>query len=543
MIGVDQTTQVPEGRRAVRVLLVFPVTSKNFTAGATKLTRRINMTAVYPPQGLLTVAAYLPSWWEIKLIDMNVEKLTDKDLAWAECVFLSAIIGQLDSLRAVAARAKSIGKHVVVGGSVMNTSYKSFVDEYGFDTIAVGECEPYIEELAADIEYYRPKKLYKVAERPDFSTLEHRPARYDLVRHLNRYLGCSIEFSRGCPYSCDFCDIIQVFGQGARYKTSEQVRAELDALYASGWREFTVISDDNILGHRGRFRELCKTVADWQKEHGYPFELWVQCSINIADNEEDQKALLAANFKYLFIGVESVSVQVLESVGKKVNIKGNTEEQIDRLIKAGFDIMTGIIVGFDNDRDTVFDDVIRFINTTKVPVAYVQILQGLEGTPLIDRLREEGRIGIGLGQYAIGTGRTNIKTVMDPRKVQEGYAKILESLYDWRASYKRARDFILELGPSNIDFKPRKYTRMSLFSMGRMFMLLSYLPYKLKLISLLLGLLFRKERWRFWRYLEYVGMMHVFVEFYRERLGMIKDAPITEFEMAEHASCMKDKKV
>ena len=224
-----------------------------------------------------------------------------------------------------------------------------------------------------------------------------------------------------------------------------------------------MLSDDNVLSNPTKFRELCKNISEWQKEHGYPFELWVQCSINIADSLENQEALLAANARSLFIGVESVSDQVLKSVGKHVNIQGNIKEKLDILVKAGFDIMTGMIVGFDDENETVFDDIISFVENTRIPLAYVQVLQGLEGTPLINRLRKDERIRLGLGQYSIGTARTNVITVMDPRNVQQGYRKILESIYDYGTCYERAKDFILKMNERNIEFKPSKYTRLSLF--------------------------------------------------------------------------------
>lgn len=516
--------------KRLKILLVWPETERGLAAQTYEYTLKITgMKAAIPPTGLCTVAGYLPDHWDLRLVDMNVRRLEDADIEWADAVFMSAIVNQERSLVETARRIKRFGKRIFLGGSFVNSSQDRLAQETCFDTFCVGECEAYIHELVADLEAGTPRARYGSGVRPLFEEIQHRPPRYDLLgkRQRMHYATIALETSRGCPFNCEFCDIVSVFGRKMRYKSPAQVIAELDNLKRLGWSGQIAVVDDNLIGSGPRAREILQAVTEWQEQNGYPFYFNANLSLNLADDDESIEVLLKAGVRYVFVGVESPNAESLEEIGKKVNLSGDMLERIHKLIRAGFDLDYGMIVGFDHDREPVFDAISRFIEDSNVPNALFQVLQVLDNTRLHTRMKEEGRLLDQVaGHQLVRTGRTNFVTRLDPAALQEGYARVLRHVYDPAVYYRRAARLVLMLGDRHLENMHFYRPRFDLLNVLTVVLNLLFGIERLRLFRESFGVLRRGGWWRFWKYHQYVQQGFSYLSFYRKIVDNIRAHPL-----------------
>jgi radical SAM superfamily enzyme YgiQ (UPF0313 family) len=399
-----------------------------------------------PPLGLLTVAAMLPKHWEVKLVDLNVQKLKQSDLAWADAVFLSGMLVQRDHLLALADQARAAGKTVVVGGPVATTSPELLTPHA--DCVVSGEAEDLMETLCKALEAGRealPAHL-SAPNRPDVRTSP--TPRYDLLK-VGAYNSIGVQWSRGCPFTCEFCDIIEVFGRHPRTKPPEQLCRDLDAIYATGFRGSVFLADDNLVGNKKEAIRLFKHVREWMVAHKFPFMFYGEASINLANCEDLMKAMVAAGFDSVFVGIETPSEEALRETQKAQNLAVDLHGAVEILVRHGLDVSAGFIVGFDSDDAAAIERQRRWVAESCIPQAMVGILTALPGTQLERRLIREGR----LVNRASGEtfGRANFRTKMDEVELLESYRHLIADIYRPEAYFQRVSR-ALELRPAHTGF-------------------------------------------------------------------------------------------
>lgn len=383
----------------------------------------------FPPLGLLTVSALLPVSWERRLVDLNIEQLKASDIEWADMIFATAMLVQKDSLREVVDRCKALGKRVVLGGPYVTTTIEELPDA---DHVFKGEAETTLPQFVEDLANGCPQRTYEATERPPLSAT---PMAHFHLANLKRYSAMSVQYSRGCPFSCEFCDIIEIYGRVPRTKSNQQMLAEFDALRDLGWRGTVFIVDDNFIGNKKNVRQLLPEIARWQKENGYPFSLITESSLNLADDEALLANMREAGFRRVFIGIETPVAESLHEAQKSQN-RGDLLESVKKIQSYGMEVMAGFIVGFDNDPVDIFQRQIDFIRKSAIPLAMVGLLNALPETQLWKRLDREGRLlGEASGNNTVCT--FNFKTRMDPAFLVQGYQSIMRTIYSPREYYDR----------------------------------------------------------------------------------------------------------
>jgi len=398
-----------------------------------------------PPLGLLTVAALFPERWELRLRDLNLEPLDDADLEWADLVLTSTMVVQQRSLREVLARAKALGKPVAVGGP-HPTSFASEI--MGADHFVLDEVEETFPLFLADWEAGRAAQVYRPESKPAVTTTP--VPRFDLL-DLSAYGSMALQFSRGCPFDCEFCDITKLFGRVPRTKTNEQMLAELDALYALGWRGALFLVDDNFIGNKREALRLLPAIAAWQREHGDPFDLYTEASVNLAGNEPLMDAMAEAGFTMVFLGIESPNPVALQRTNKVQNIARGDDHHLFHAVRAiqerGMEVTGGFILGLDGDGPEVFDAQVDFIQRAGIPIAMVGLLTAIKGTDLYARLEREGRL------LDESTGNNveialNFVPELDREMLIDGYRRVLGTLYgpDLGTYFARCRTLLDRLG-------------------------------------------------------------------------------------------------
>ncbi|HEX6203209.1 MAG TPA: B12-binding domain-containing radical SAM protein [Thermoanaerobaculia bacterium] len=394
--------------------------------------------AALPPLGLISLAALLPADWTLRLVDLDTGPLTDADLAWADVVVVGGMRIQAPSMHQVLARARAAGRRTVVGGPAPTTAPEEFLDA---DVVFRGEAEGRVDELVAAIAAVAPGRgprvLAAAGERPEMSGVP--VPRFDLL-DFRRYASMSVQYSRGCPFRCEFCDIVEIFGRKPRVKATAQVLAELDALAARGYRGTLFFVDDNFIGNRPAVRRLLPELAEWQRRRGYPFELYTEASLDLAADDELIDDMVEAGFTAVFLGIETPSAAALAGAGKTQNLRLDPVRAVHKLATAGLESMGGFIVGFDQDEPSIFGEQQRLIRDAPVPLAMVGMLTALPGTALWRRLEREGR----LREASAGDqfARPNFRPVMEERTLLTGYAELLRALYAPAAYFRRCEDFV-----------------------------------------------------------------------------------------------------
>ncbi len=423
----------------MNILLVNPRTPDTFWSFRHVLpfvARRASM----PPLGLLTVAALLPREWTLKLVDLNVEPLADATIRQADYVLLSAMLVQQDSALEVAARCRALGRPVIAGGPLFTTATTPFPD---IPHVVRGEAEELMPQLVADMEAGRVRPEYRASRWPDLR-LSPVP-RWDLVR-LRDYVTMAVQFSRGCPFDCEFCDIIVMNGRVPRTKTPGQVIAELETLRRLGWRDRVFVVDDNFIGDRRRTRALLEALLAWRQATGARMEFLTEASINLADDADLCARMVAAGFKKVFVGLETPAAESLEECRKHQN-RGDLVAAVQRLQRAGLEVMGGFIVGFDHDPHDIFQRQFEFIQRSGVVTAMVGLLTALPQTRLWQRLRREGRLraeSLGNNTAAV----LNFEPRLGLDYLVQGYRELMKRLYEPRHYYQRIRTFLREHRPA-----------------------------------------------------------------------------------------------
>ncbi len=393
----------------------------------------IRKKATLPPLGVATLAAHLPESWELRIRDLHLAPLSDEDLSWADAVLVSGMLAQSQSIEEVLSRARRLGKTSVVGGPAATTSPDAFPDA---THVFQGEAEGRLDLLIAALERPGTARSRVLSppggERPDLSIA--RVPRFDLL-DLDAYATFAIQVSRGCPFTCEFCDIIEVFGRVPRVKSPAQVLAELDALLRLGARGPLFLVDDNFIGNRRAAARILDEIAGWQRANGMPFDLITEASIDLAAEPTLLRAMMGAGFSAVFVGIETPNVASLAGAGKRQNLRVDPAEAVRTLTAAGLEVFAGFIVGFDGDDAGIFDRQLDFISALPIPRAMVGILSALPGTALWRRLEKEKR----LGERATGDqfGRPNFEPAMGERTLIEGYRRLLARLYSDDAYFRR----------------------------------------------------------------------------------------------------------
>ncbi len=439
----------------------FPETFWSFRHALPFLGKRSS----YPPLGLLTVSALLPSAWERRLVDLNVEDLREKDLAWADVAFLSAMLVQAPSLSELIARCGAAGVRTVVGGPITSAEHAAWRDA---DHVVVGEAEEIVKILSHDLAAGQAKRFYASPCRTDMTRVP--PPDLHLSR-MRRYSSMPVQYSRGCPFACEFCDIIELFGQVPRTKTAKQVLAEFDRLYDLGWRGSVFMVDDNFVGNRRAIKGLLPQLAEWMARRRNPFSLFTQASINLAGDEELLSLMRASRFNRVFVGIETPVEESHRAAGKTQNANTDLLGSVRRLQEHGMEVMGGFILGFDQDPPDIFKRQIAFIKEAAIPISMVGLLTALPNTRLWRRLAGEGRIvrqSIGDNTAAL----LNFIPKMDAETLLAGYREVVSTLYNPKEYFERARVFLSRLGPSTRERRSfsdylaliRSFIRQGIFS-------------------------------------------------------------------------------
>ncbi len=383
----------------------------------------IGKRAAMPPLGLPTIAAMIPDEYECRVVDLNVEKLSERLLARAELVLISAMIVQADSMRRLIARCRRAGVRVAAGGPYP-TSCRDSIE--GVDHFVLGEGEASFPRFLADYAAGTPKAVYESDCRPELATVPI--PRFDLLR-LDLYDTVPLQYSRGCPFDCEFCDIVHLFGRRARVKSTEQFIAEVQAVYDTGFRGSVFIVDDNFIGNRRAVKALLRELVVWQASHGTPFQFSTEASVDLAADDELLDLMQAARFSMVFLGIETPDAESLSGAGKLQNLRQDVAQSVRRIQEHGIEVTGGFIVGFDTDPPQIFDLQIDYIDALAIPQAMVGMLMALPNTRLHARLREEGRL---LGESKGNNtheAELNFRPVMDEEQLRSGYYRVLETIY------------------------------------------------------------------------------------------------------------------
>lgn len=418
----------------MNVLLIYPQTPDTFWSFKYVL-RFVSKRAAFPPLGLLTVAAMLPAEWRLKLVDTNVDRLTEEDLSWADYVMISAMIVHKNSVLEIVRRCREFAKPIIAGGPLFTTGHAAFPE---IDHFVLGEAEEALPQLIEDMNRGTLRRSYEAVGRPNIACV---PApRWDLV-DLRHYVTMAVQFSRGCPYDCEFCDIIIMNGRVPRTKTPAQLIAELESLRHRGWKEMVFVVDDNFIGNKSQTKALLKELIAWRASTKTEMGFFTEASMNLADDEELCRLMVQAGFKKVFVGIESPSAKSLEECRKLQNRGRDLTTSIKRLQEAGLEVMGGFIVGFDSDESDIFRRQFELIQRSGVVTAMVGLLTALPQTRLYHRLLREGR----LETETTGNNTQaalNFKPKLDREFLVNGYRELMKKLYEPRTYYQRVRTFL-----------------------------------------------------------------------------------------------------
>ena len=424
----------------VKVLLIYPPTPETFWSFKHVLPL-VSKRAAFPPLGLLTVAAMLPQAWDLRLVDMNVEPLHDEDIRWADWVMLSAMLLHKSSAQVVASRCRALGRAVIAGGPLF-TAGQGVCPDVAHRVI--GEAEDLMPQLVEDLQRGVLKPVYQAATRPDMATVP--VPRWDLIQPRH-YATLAVQFSRGCPYDCEFCDIVSLSGRMPRTKSPEQLIREIEALEQRGWRDSVFIVDDNFIGNRPRTRELLRHMVAWREGTGSRLGFLTEASVNLADDPEMCRLMVRAGFKKVFVGIETPSIESLQECHKLLNRGRDLVRAVHTLQHAGLEVMGGFIVGFDHDPQDIFKRQFEFIQRSGVATAMVGLLTALPQTRLYQRLLREGRL-----ETESSGNNTQATLNFQPRLgrdfLQAGYRDLMRRLYEPRTYARRIRVFLRNHRPA-----------------------------------------------------------------------------------------------
>jgi radical SAM superfamily enzyme YgiQ (UPF0313 family) len=462
----------------MNILLVYPEYPVNTFWSFKHALKFIYKEAGNPPLGLLTVAALLPEEWEKRLVDLNITTLRETDLQWADYVFISAMNVQRESVTQIIQRCKNCGVKIVAGGPLFTTSFDDYPQ---VEHLVLNEAEITLPQFLDDLAHGNPKHIYSSGQWADISKT---PLPLWGLLDLKKYASMSLQYSRGCPFQCEFCDITTLYGRVPRTKDRPQVLKELDSLYVSGWRGNVFMVDDNFIGNHGKLKqEILPAMEAWQEEHHYPFSFYTQVSINLADDDELLRWMIKVGFETVFIGIETPHEDSLAECSKFQNKRRDLIGAVKKIQQAGLQVQGGFIVGFDNDPPSIFEKQIEFIQKSGIVTAMVGLLNVLKGTLLYRRLQQESRI------IKEGSGNnTDMSLNFIPKMPRDvlinGYQRIVQTIYAPEHYYQRIKEFLREYHPV-----PRKNIRITLSDLSALVKSIWFIG------------IFGKERSYFWRLL------------------------------------------
>ena len=424
----------------------------------------LGIKAAFPPLGLLTLAAMFPSRYNLRLVDLNVTPLEDADLEWADLAFTSTMIPQRPSLERVVERCNRARVPVVAGGPHPTTFHEEME---GIDHFVLDEVEETFATFLHDLESGNARSVYRAPRKPDV-TLSPVP-RFDLI-DMNEYHSMCLQFSRGCPFDCEFCDITKLYGRVSRTKSPEQMVAEFDHLYELGWRGPLFLVDDNFIGNKREVSRLLPVIAEWQKERGHPYALFTEASVNLVRMNDLMDDMIDAGFDAVFLGIETPNPKALKKMKKPQNLDMRDDNylftSVRKIQQKGMMVLGGFILGLDDDDDNAFDAQIEFIQEAGIPIALVGLLTALKGTNLWDRLERENRL---LDKpVEIDATALNFKPQMDPRTLVEGYLRVVGTIYDSTLEnyFQRCLTLLDNLNPVPHIYKPASRNLLYLSIMG-----------------------------------------------------------------------------
>jgi radical SAM superfamily enzyme YgiQ (UPF0313 family) len=416
--------------RNKNILLVCPVFPPTYWGMRYTLETVFKKTAM-PPLGLMTIAAMGPSDLNYRLIDLNCRPLADEDLHWADVVCFTAMLSQARSLVEVAGRAREAGKPVVAGGPYATACVEACRPIC--DAVVTNEGEITWPRFLEDLENGRLQEVYATDQKADLS---RSPCpRFDLLNFAD-YASIGVQFSRGCPFHCEFCDVTALFGHEVRTKSPSQLIVEIDTIFRLGHRGAIFVADDNFIGDRGQAGRLLGELRSWNERNRHPFYYLTQASLNLAYDRAFLDQMVEADFKGVFLGIETPSIESLKETKKLQNIGRSLLDSVETIQKAGMVVHGGFIIGFDNDGEDIFDRQIEFIRQAAIPNAFIELLSAFPGTALYGRMKEEGRLKE-WKEENLADGSTNIKTVLSERRLLEGYSRVLQTLYSPEAYFER----------------------------------------------------------------------------------------------------------
>ncbi|MCB2213897.1 B12-binding domain-containing radical SAM protein [bacterium] len=446
----------------MNILLIYPEFPDTFWSfkHALKFVRKKSSS---PPLGLVTVAAMLPATWDKRLVDMNVTQLKASDLDWADMVLISAMTVQRQSTMDVIAQVSETGKTIVAGGPLFTAEPEAFPS---VDHLILNEAEITLPLFLSDLGRGKPRRVYETDEYADITKT---PVPLWELIDLRKYDSLSLQFSRGCPFNCDFCNVTALLGHRMRLKTTEQLIAELDKIYSLGWRRSIFIVDDNFIGNKRILKEeVLPAVIEWRKgKKGCRFT--TEASVNLSDDDKLIRLMVEAGFTQVFVGIETPDDMALAECSKSQNRNRDLVSSVKKLQGMGLQVMGGFIVGFDSDDETIFQRMIDFIQQSGIVTAMVGLLQAPIGTQLYQRMLREGRISHAYSGDNVD-GESNITPKMDPEMLKNGYRKILDSIYSAKSFYDRVRTFLKEYKPHrhpvNLQWQEVAALGRSIFEIG-----------------------------------------------------------------------------
>lgn len=416
----------------MKILFIYPAYPETFWSYKYAL-RFISKKASIPPLGLLTVAALLPDRWEKKLIDLSAgDELRDEDINWADYIFIGAMSIQRKSVNELITRCKKLGARIVAGGPLFTASYQDFNQ---VDYLVLNEAEVTLPDFLDDLQRGNPRRIYTSDKRADL--VDSPVPAWELIDHFEKYNSLCIQYSRGCPFDCDFCDVTLLFGHKIRTKSKVQLLQELDKLYQLGWREGVFIVDDNFIANKRKLQEeVLPAMIQWNKEKRPGFSFGTQASINIADEEELMNMMTEAGFDSVFIGIETPHEESLRECHKNQNRNRDLIQSIHKIQQYGIQVTGGFIVGFDHDPPNIFDEMIHFIQNSGIVTAMVGLLNAPIGTKLYHRLIKENRFL----RFPSGSNTDftiNFIPKMNYHDLLKGYSRILKTIYSPHYYYQR----------------------------------------------------------------------------------------------------------
>jgi radical SAM superfamily enzyme YgiQ (UPF0313 family) len=443
----------------MKALLLWPQMPNSFWSYQTTLDMA-GLKSTNPPLGLITIASMLPPDWEIRFFDRNVRPETDLDWEWCDLVIISAMIVQKADFRSLIHKGVSWGKKVAVGGP-FPTSIPTIAQEAGADYLILDEGECTIPLFLEALARGETTGTFRSAEKPDVTQTPI--PRFDLL-DLDAYLAITVQFSRGCPFQCEFCDIINLYGRKPRTKTPEQMLAELETLYKMGWHRYVFIVDDNFIGNKRNAKIFLHALIPWMEEHNYPFTLLTEASLNLAEDDELIELMVKAGMTIVFMGIETPDTDSLLGIHKVQNTRQSLIESCHKITSKGLQIMSGFIMGFDNERAGAGQRIQEFIEAAHIPQCQFSLLQALQNTALWQRLDREGRLEEGLGTFHQG----EIMNFVPTRPVEEittEYINAFWQIYEPMSYLKRTfRCFMMMNGWRGPNSRP--ITRHEVMMLG-----------------------------------------------------------------------------